>query len=413
VSETPKKSGLIGRLFGRTAPESRSAPEIAPDIIADVSEATPEPTLDEQADDPASKYSSVEAYLASMAAPAMGPVPGSAEPPKPAVVAFDLPPEPAEPEAPKAKVGWFQRLKSGLSKTSSKLSDGITGVFTKRKLDAASLEDLEDLLLQADLGVETATRITGTLAKTRLNKTITPDEVRDVLATEIEKVLTPVAKPLVISGAHKPHVILVVGVNGGGKTTTIGKLAKQFRDSGRHVMLAAGDTFRAAAIEQLKVWGERTGCAVVASKVGADSSGVAFDALSQAKIAEADILVMDTAGRLQNKQALMDELDKVIRVLRKIDPTAPHDVILVLDATTGQNAVNQVEVFRNRAGVTGLVMTKLDGTARGGILVAIAAKFGLPVHAIGVGESVEDLQPFNPAEFARAITMGSVTLPEA
>jgi fused signal recognition particle receptor len=413
VSETPKKSGLIGRLFGRTAPESRSAPEIAPDIIADVSEATPEPTLDEQADDPASKYSSVEAYLASMAAPAMVPVPESAGPPKAPVVAFDLPPEPAEPEAPKAKVGWFQRLKSGLSKTSSKLSDGITGVFTKRKLDAASLEDLEDLLLQADLGVETATRITGTLAKTRLNKTITPDEVRDVLATEIEKVLTPVAKPLVISGAHKPHVILVVGVNGGGKTTTIGKLAKQFRDSGRHVMLAAGDTFRAAAIEQLKVWGERTGCAVVASKVGADSSGVAFDALSQAKIAEADILVMDTAGRLQNKQALMDELDKVIRVLRKIDPTAPHDVILVLDATTGQNAVNQVEVFRNRAGVTGLVMTKLDGTARGGILVAIAAKFGLPVHAIGVGESVEDLQTFNPAEFARAITMGSVTLPEA
>ncbi len=332
---------------------------------------------------------------------------------KSAVVAFDLPPEPEQPAEPAPKVGWFQRLKTGLAKTSSKLSDGITGVFTKRKLDAESLEDLEDLLLQADLGVETATRITGTLAKTRLNKSITPEEVREVLATEIEKVLTPVAKPLIISGAHKPHVILVVGVNGGGKTTTIGKLAKQFRDSGRHVMLAAGDTFRAAAIEQLKIWGERTGCAVVASKVGADSSGVAFDALSQAKIAEADILVMDTAGRLQNKQALMAELDKVIRVLRKIDPTAPHDVILVLDATTGQNAVNQVEVFRDRAGVTGLVMTKLDGTARGGILVAIAAKFGLPVHAIGVGESVEDLQPFNPAEFARAITMGSVNSTEA
>jgi fused signal recognition particle receptor len=405
VSQTPKKPGLFGRLLGRSAappPEPAPEPVIEP-AAAPVAEADV---------DPSSNQGSVEDYLASMGMPSE-PAPVTAAPisaapkpavPKSAVIAFDLPPEPEEPEDTKPKLGWFQRLKTGLAKTSSKLSDGITGVFTKRKLDAESLEDLEDLLLQADLGVETSMRITETLAKTRLNKTITPEEVREVLAAEIEKVLIPVAKPLVISGAHKPHVILVVGVNGGGKTTTIGKLAKQFRDSGRHVMLAAGDTFRAAAIEQLKVWGERTGCAVVASKVGADSSGVAFDALSQAKIAEADILVMDTAGRLQNKQALMDELDKVIRVLRKIDPTAPHDVILVLDATTGQNAVNQVEVFRDRAGVTGLVMTKLDGTARGGILVAIAAKFGLPVHAIGVGESVEDLQPFNPGEFARAIT---------
>jgi fused signal recognition particle receptor len=395
VSETPKKPGLIGRLFGRSAtpqPDQSAQPITAPDVEAE--------TLVENAD-----TGTLEDYLASMEAPQETGVP------KTSVVAFAPPPLASEPDGlsdldeRKPKVGWLQRLKTGLGKTSSKLSDGITGVFTKRKLDAESLEDLEDLLLQADLGVETSTRITGVLAKTRLNKTITPDEVREVLAAEIEKVLRPVAKPLIISGGHRPHVILVVGVNGGGKTTTIGKLAKQFRDSGRHVMLAAGDTFRAAAIEQLKVWGERTGCAVVASKVGADSSGVAFDALSQAKIAEADILVMDTAGRLQNKQALMDELDKVIRVLRKIDPTAPHDVILVLDATTGQNAVNQVEVFRDRAGVTGLVMTKLDGTARGGILVAIAAKFGLPVHAIGVGESVEDLQPFDPAEFARAITM--------
>jgi fused signal recognition particle receptor len=414
VSQTPKKPGLFGRLLGRSA-----APPPEPVIVGPVIEPAAAPVA-EADEDPSSNQGSVEEYLASMGMPSepapvtdapKSAVPKSAVPksavPKSAVVAFDLPPEPEEPDDTKPKLGWFQRLKTGLAKTSSKLSDGITGVFTKRKLDAESLEDLEDLLLQADLGVETSMRITETLAKTRLNKTITPEEVREVLASEIEKVLAPVAKPLIISGAHRPHVILVVGVNGGGKTTTIGKLAKQFRDSGRHVMLAAGDTFRAAAIEQLKVWGERTGCAVVASKVGADSSGVAFDALSQAKIAEADILVMDTAGRLQNKQALMDELDKVIRVLRKIDPTAPHDVILVLDATTGQNAVNQVEVFRDRAGVTGLVMTKLDGTARGGILVAIAAKFGLPVHAIGVGESVEDLQPFNPGEFARAITMGS------
>jgi fused signal recognition particle receptor len=401
VSETPKKPGLIGRLFGRSAapqPDQPTQPITTPDVEAE--------TLVENAD---KQSGTLEDYLASMEAPQETGVP------KTSVVAFALPPLASETDGRsdlderKPKVGWLQRLKTGLGKTSSKLSDGITGVFTKRKLDAESLEDLEDLLLQADLGVETSTRITGVLAKTRLNKTITPDEVREVLAAEIEKVLRPVAKPLIISGGHRPHVILVVGVNGGGKTTTIGKLAKQFRDSGRHVMLAAGDTFRAAAIEQLKVWGERTGCAVVASKVGADSSGVAFDALSQAKIAEADILVMDTAGRLQNKQALMDELDKVIRVLRKIDPTAPHDVILVLDATTGQNAVNQVEVFRDRAGVTGLVMTKLDGTARGGILVAIAAKFGLPVHAIGVGESVEDLQPFDPAEFARAITMRTGT----
>ena len=403
MSDTPKKSGLLGRLFGRVpAPEPAATLTVEP------------PVATAHDDELAPTGGTLEDYLATMEAPievaeialneVAEPTPVRA---KSAVIAFDQPPEPEQPEAPPVKVGWFQRLKTGLAKTSSKLSDGITGVFTKRKLDAESLEDLEDLLLQADLGVETATRITGTLAKTRLNKTITPEEVREVLATEIEKVLTPVARPLVISGVHKPHVILVVGVNGGGKTSTIGKLANQFRDSGRHVMLAAGDTFRAAAIEQLKVWGERTGCAVVASKVGADSSGVAFDALSQARIAEADILVMDTAGRLQNKQALMAELDKVIRVLRKIDPTAPHDVILVLDATTGQNAVNQVEVFRDRAGVTGLVMTKLDGTARGGILVAIAAKFGLPVHAIGVGESVDDLQPFNPGEFARAITMSS------
>jgi fused signal recognition particle receptor len=431
-----KKPGLIGRLFGRegTPGEDVTANQPDQDDTSHAHHATDATTemADDSADDVTYPAGSVEAYLASMSAPVAEPPiaeqaradelavdatsfdvdlaehlePETAKP-APWVVAFEAPVE-LDPDAPKPKLGWFQRLKAGLTKTSSKLSDGITGLFTKRRLDKESLEDLEDLLLQADLGVETATRITDTLAKTRLNKTITPDEVREVLATEIEKVLAPVARPLVISGEHKPHVILVVGVNGGGKTTTIGKFAKQFNDSGRHVMLAAGDTFRAAAIEQLKVWGERTGCVVVASKVGADSSGVAFDALSQATSEGADILVMDTAGRLQNKQALMAELDKVIRVLRKIDPTAPHDVILVLDATTGQNAVNQVEVFRDRAGVTGLVMTKLDGTARGGILVAIAAKFGLPVYAIGVGESVEDLQPFDPREFARAITGSSL-----
>ncbi len=313
------------------------------------------------------------------------------------------PPTPAIVEAPTEKKSWFARLTSGLAKTSAKLTDGITSVFTKRKLDADTLEELEDLLIQADLGVETAARITKALAIGRHDKTISPDEVRAVLAAEVEKVLLPVAIPLVIDADRKPHVLLVVGVNGGGKTTTIGKLASQYRSEGKRVILAAGDTFRAAAIDQLKVWGERTGAEVISGSVGSDASGLAYDALKQAQADAADVLILDTAGRLQNKQALMDELEKVIRVIRKLEPTAPHSVLLVLDATTGQNALGQVEVFRERAGVTGLVMTKLDGTARGGILVAIAAKYGLPVHAIGVGEGIDDLQSFDAAEFARAI----------
>jgi fused signal recognition particle receptor len=312
----------------------------------------------------------------------------------------------AEPAAePPRKLGWFQRLKAGLTKTSAKLSEDIASIFTKRKLDAATLQDLEDRLIQADLGVETAMRITEALAQGRYNKEISPEEVRAVLAAQIERVLTPVAKPLTLQGGHRPHTILVVGVNGTGKTTTIGKLAERFRQEGKKVTLAAGDTFRAAAIEQLKVWGERTGAEVVARSTGADAAGLAFDALKQAAANGSDVLLIDTAGRLQNKQALMDELEKVIRVLRKIDPAAPHQVVLVLDATTGQNALNQVEVFKDKAGVTGLVMTKLDGTAKGGILVAISAKFGLPVHAVGVGEGVEDLAAFDAGEFARAVAL--------
>lgn len=305
-----------------------------------------------------------------------------------------------------AEQGWFSRLKAGLSKTSTKLADGISGLFTKRKLDGATLDDLEDLLIQADLGVETATRITSALGKSRYEKGISPDDVRAVLAAEVARVLEPVARPLVIDDARRPHVVLMVGVNGTGKTTTIGKLAAQFRSQGKSVMMAAGDTFRAAAVDQLRVWGERTGVSVVTGEVGADSSGLAFDAMKAAVASGIDVLLIDTAGRLQNKQALMDELEKMVRVIRKLDPTAPHDVLLVLDATTGQNALQQVEVFRDRAGVTGLVMTKLDGTARGGILVAISAKFGLPVHAIGVGEGIDDLRAFNAHEFARLIALG-------
>jgi fused signal recognition particle receptor len=251
-----------------------------------------------------------------------------------------------------------------------------------------------------------ARRITTALAKGRHEKEISPEEVRTVLAAEVERVLAAVAVPLKIDRGDRPHVILVVGVNGTGKTTTIGKLARRLAGEGKTVMLAAGDTFRAAAIDQLKIWGQRTGADVVARNVGADAAGLAFDALVQAREKKCDVLLIDTAGRLQNKQALMDELEKVIRVLRKIDPDAPHQVLLVLDATTGQNALNQVEVFKDKAGVTGLVMTKLDGTARGGILVAISAKFGLPVHAIGVGEGVEDLSAFDAGEFARAIALG-------
>jgi len=317
-----------------------------------------------------------------------------------AALAFDAGAEPQrEPEAR----GWWSRLTSGMKRTSSNLSERVTGLFTKRKLDATTLEDLEDALIQADFGVETATRISDAVGKGRYEKGISPDEVRAILATEVERALDPVAQPLVIDASRKPYVILCVGVNGAGKTTTLGKLSLKFRAEGRSVMLAAGDTFRAAAIDQLKVWGARTNTPVISGAQGADAAGLAFDALKQAREAGTDVLLIDTAGRLQNKAGLMAELEKIIRVIRKFDPEAPHATLLVLDATVGQNALSQVELFSQAAPVSGLVMTKLDGTARGGILVALAAKFGLPVHFIGVGEGVEDLEPFAARDFARAI----------
>jgi len=305
-----------------------------------------------------------------------------------------------------AKKSWFSKLRDGLSKTSSRLSEGITGLFTKKKLDPETLEDFEDLLIQADLGLETAGRITRELAKGRVDKGLELEEVREVLVREVARVLEPVAARLETDPSNTPHVIVVVGVNGTGKTTTIGKLAAKLRAERKSVMLAAGDTFRAAAIDQLKIWGDRTGSPVIARDVGADSAGLAFDAVKAAKSQNCDVVLIDTAGRLQNKSELMEELEKVVRVIGKIMPDAPHEVLLVLDATTGQNAMQQVEVFRERAGVTGIVMTKLDGTARGGILVAIAAKYGLPVYAIGVGEGVDDLQPFDAHDFASAIAAG-------
>jgi fused signal recognition particle receptor len=300
------------------------------------------------------------------------------------------------------KQSWWQRLSGGLKRTSASIGGAVTDLVAKRRLDQAMLDDIEEVLIRADLGVESAARIAAAVGEGRYDKSITADEVKAVVAAEVEKVLTPVAKPLPI-GEGKPFVALVVGVNGSGKTTTIGKLAAKFRAEGRSVMLAAGDTFRAAAIDQLNIWGGRSGASVIARAPGADAAGLAFDALTQARGEDVDVLLVDTAGRLQNKAVLMDELQKIVRVMKKVDPAAPHAVLLVLDATVGQNALSQVEVFRDLAGVSGLVMTKLDGTARGGILVAIAAKYGLPVHFIGVGEGIDDLAPFSAKDFARAI----------
>jgi fused signal recognition particle receptor len=298
---------------------------------------------------------------------------------------------------------WWQRLTGGLRRSSSALGGAISDLLTKRKLDADTVAAIEDVLIRADLGPETAGRIAAVLSEGRYDTAISPAEVKAVVAAEIEKAFAGVAQPLVIDAAKKPFVILVAGVNGSGKTTTIGKLAARFRAEGRAVMLSAGDTFRAAAIDQLKIWAERTGAAFIAHEAGADAAGLVFDAVAAAKARGTDLLLVDTAGRLQNRTELMGELQKIVRVIKKVDPSAPHAVLLVLDATVGQNALSQVEIFRKAVGVTGLVMTKLDGTARGGILVAIAAKFKVPVHFIGVGESVDDLAPFSARDFARAI----------
>ncbi|QEX24817.1 hypothetical protein FRZ61_47590 [Hypericibacter adhaerens] len=306
----------------------------------------------------------------------------------------------------KSGSGWLSRLKRGLAKSSAKLSDGITGIFTKRRLDAASLEELEELLIAADLGPSVAAKLAESLRKRRFEKDIAPEAVRGALAEDIAQILKPVAKSLTLDPAHRPHVVLVVGVNGSGKTTTIGKLAHYWTGQGKKVWLAAGDTFRAAAIEQLQIWGERTRTPVVAGASGADSAGLAFEALEKAKAANADLLLIDTAGRLHNKANLMAELAKIARVLKKLDPAAPQDCLLVLDATTGQNAIAQVETFRQIVPLTGLVVTKLDGTARGGIVVALAERFGLPVVAVGVGEGADDLRPFEAEAFAQSLVEG-------
>jgi fused signal recognition particle receptor len=299
--------------------------------------------------------------------------------------------------------GWLKRLAAGLKRSSTRLGEGIAAILTKRRLDAETLAELEELLIAADLGPATAKALTRKIAKDRFGKDVSDREVREALAAEIAAILAPAAEPLRPDPAHKPHVVLVVGVNGSGKTTTIGKLAKAQKDEGRRVVLVAGDTFRAAAVEQLRIWGERTGCPVVAGAPNADAAGLAFGALEQARRDGADLLLIDTAGRLHNKSDLMAQLQKVVRVLGKVDPAAPHQVLLVLDAGIGQNALQQVEAFKDMVKVSGLVVTKLDGTARGGVLVALVEKFGLPVHAVGVGEGADDLRPFEAGAFARAL----------
>jgi fused signal recognition particle receptor len=300
------------------------------------------------------------------------------------------------------KKGWWGRLAGGLKRTSSALGNTLDGLLNKRPLDPAMLDEIEEALIRTDLGVEAAMRVSDAIAKGRFKENPTADDVKAIIADEVARILEPVAKPLVVAGA-KPFVILVVGVNGSGKTTTIGKLVSKLSTEGRKVVLAAGDTFRAAAIDQLKIWGQRTGAKVIAREPGADSAGLAFDAISAAQADNTDVVIVDTAGRLQNRTELMGELEKMVRVMKKVDASAPHAVLLVLDATVGQNALSQVEVFGKIAGVTGLVMTKLDGTARGGILVALAQKFGLPIHFIGVGEGVDDLSPFSPRDFGKAL----------
>lgn len=427
----PKKKGFWSRLTGRGSAESVEPSVNEGSVSASVPDA--QEVLSQPADqgaegagmpdrtalvqDAAVEDASVEAAPAEEVPAEEAPALGAPAEEEPAAAAEPSESEPSESEPFEAqlaeaqaaeepateKAGFWTRLKSGLSRTATSLTQGITDLVSKRKLDAETLEDLEDILIRADLGTAVSARIVERVGKGRHDKMIAPDEVKGLIAAEVEAILGPVAQPLVIDRSHKPFILLMVGVNGSGKTTTIGKLASQWRAEGLKVMLAAGDTFRAAAIEQLKVWGQRTGATVIAREPGADAAGVAHDAITQARAEGADMLLIDTAGRLQNRTELMAELEKVVRVIRKLEPTAPHAVLLVLDATVGQNALSQVEVFKRVAGVTGLVMTKLDGTARGGILVAIAEKHGLPVNLIGVGEGADDLQPFAARDFARAI----------
>lgn len=379
MSETePEKKGWFARL------RSKVAPTVEPPKPAEPEVAKSEPVEPAVATEPE--------------LPAAPPPIEAAPEPEPVPVEVV-----AEKEPEVEKKGWLSRLREGLSKSTKKVAESITSLFTKKKLDQQTLDDLEDVLIQADLGVTVAGRLVAKLSKERFGKEVTDEEVRAAFAEDIAEILQPVAVPLTIDASRKPHVVLVVGVNGSGKTTTIAKLAGLYKGEGRSVLLAAGDTFRAAAVEQLKVWGDRAGVPVVSKQTGADAAGLAYEALERARAEKADVLLIDTAGRLHNKTNLMEELAKIVRVIRKIDPEAPHSCLLVLDATTGQNAHAQVETFKTMSPVDALVVTKLDGSAKGGVLVALAEKFKLPVVAIGVGEGIDDLQPFEARAFARGL----------
>lgn len=381
--DASSKAGLLKRLFGRRA----------------------EPASTDQQHPDAQSHGSAETPISAAVAPA------AFEPSSTAAASEIDDPVPADPRPPPgpanavlpARRNWWTRLSQGLSRSSHSIGSGLVEIFAKRKLDATTLDELEDMLIRADLGVAAAARIRDEVGKSRYDKDVEVETVKAILATEVERVLAPVAKPLDIDARHRPFVILVVGVNGSGKTTTIGKLAAKFNREGLKLLLVAGDTFRAAAIDQLRIWGDALGAPVIAREAGGDAAGLAYDAIKTARENGTDVLIMDTAGRLQNRTELMAELEKIIRVMKKLDPEAPHAVLLVLDATVGQNAMSQVDIFGRIAGVTGLVMTKLDGTARGGILVAVAEKYKLPIHFLGVGETADDLQPFAAGDFARAI----------
>ena len=374
-------------------------------------ETTPEPPPAAAPDDALPPAPAAAPYIPEPppAPPSPAPAPPSPAPaPPPPVAPAPVPPAaveatPAEPP-PQPSGGWLSRLRGGLSRTTARLTDSVTSLFRKRRLDDEALEELEETLIAADLGLPAAQRIVEGFRRTRFGKEVTDEEVKAALAEEIAAILAPVAKPMEIRPERAPHVVLVAGVNGTGKTTTIAKLGQQYRERGLSCAFVAGDTFRAAAVEQLQIWGERTGCAVHApAKAGADAAGLAFDALKAAKEAGTQVLLVDTAGRLHNKAALMEELRKITRVLKRQDDTAPHSVLLVLDATTGQNAVQQTRVFKEMVAVTGLAVTKLDGSAKGGVVVGLAAEFGLPVHMVGVGETAADLKPFEARDFARGL----------
>lgn len=381
-----EKKGFMSRLFGRGKNEPKPAEEPAPTTAP--------------AEEPVASSPQADAPEAAREPVVETPAPREPQP-APQPVAEPAPEPPAEPQK---KRGLFRRLTEGLSRTSSRIAGGVTDIFTKKKLDEETLEELEDLLISADLGLAPTERVIGRLRKERVGQDVTDEEVKAILAEVVAETLEPLEKPLTVNPGHAPHVILVVGVNGAGKTTTIGKLASKFKAEGRSVLLAAGDTFRAAAIEQLAVWGERSGVPVLTKPHGADAAGLAFDAIEKARADNHDVVLIDTAGRLQNRSELMEELAKIVRVIKKLAPEAPHDTLLVLDATVGQNAISQAQTFTEIAGVSGLVMTKLDGTARGGILCALGDRFGLPIHYIGIGEGIEDLRVFNAKDFAQALT---------